>query len=270
MTPHRTQSLLLYQAEATLTHRVLCPLLFQVIAFVLAVSFRCPAEEPSAPPEPAPAHLELAKTLFAPGIADGFDFPAGNSEGTGTYVSKTTRKKYAGWKVTGKPGEPDGDQPHTGEAWNGSGGGATDEGQPVFAIAAGTVSEIKDSPRGPAVIIEHRFVENGALHTVWSVSAGLADITLKAGDTVKRRQPLGVIGNRGDGTLVQLYLEIRTKPAAEDDPVKGCEPPSEFIRAHGKVMVPAQGEEPHHRLQEGLSAALLQSRQGDGGPSHRP
>src|SRR5262245_52097436 len=108
-----------------------------------------------------PPHLELARKLFDPGLADGFDFPAGNSDGAGTYVNKATGKKYQGWKVTGKPGEADGDETHTGEAWNGSGGGATDAGQPVFAIAAGTVSEVKDSPRGVAVVVEHRFLENG-------------------------------------------------------------------------------------------------------------
>ncbi|MCW1924410.1 L,D-transpeptidase family protein [Luteolibacter arcticus] len=203
-----------------------------------------PAEESAAPPQPVPAHLELAKKLFDPGLADGFDFPAGGPEGKAPYTAKATRRKYAGWKVTGKPGEADADtgQPHTGEAWNGSGGGTTDAGQPIFAIAAGVVREVKETPRGPAVTIEHRFVENGALRTVWSTSAGLADVTLKAGDPVKRRQPLGTIANRGAGTTTQLYLEIRTQwpPPAEAGPAAGCEPPSAFIRAHRTLTVPAK------------------------------
>jgi murein DD-endopeptidase MepM/ murein hydrolase activator NlpD len=218
--------------------------LFPISACLLAFASLGLAEEPSTSAEPAPAHLELAKQLFDPGLADGFDFPAGGPEGTAPYTSKATRRKYSGWKVTGKPGETDADssQRHTGEAWNGSGGGATDAGQPVFAIAAGTVREIKDTPRGPAVTIEHRFVENGALRTVWSISAGLSDIALKAGDPVKRRQQLGLIANQAPGTPVQLYLEIRTQlpPPAEADPTSGCEPPSEFIRAHRKLTVPAK------------------------------
>ena len=45
--------------------------------------------------------LELAKQLFDPGLAEGFDFPVGGPEGNAPYISKTTKRKYAGWKVTG-------------------------------------------------------------------------------------------------------------------------------------------------------------------------
>jgi len=220
---------------------------FPIIAFVLSSAFRGLAEEPitpAEPTEPTPAHLELANRFFDPGLANGFDFPVGGPEGTSSYVSKATGRKYSGWKVTGKPGEVEADtgQPHTGEAWNGSGGGATDAGQPVFTIAAGTVTEVKDTPHGPAVVIEHHFVENGALHKVWSISAGLSDVTLKPGDPVKRRQQIGLIANQLNGTPVQLYLEIRTQrpPSDEADPAASCEPPSAFIRAHRKLTIPAK------------------------------
>jgi murein DD-endopeptidase MepM/ murein hydrolase activator NlpD len=218
--------------------------LLPVIAIVVTSLARCLAEESPALWPPVPAHLELANKLFDPGLADGFDFPVGGTDGKAPYISKGTRRKYSGWKVSGKPGEAeaDSDQRHTGEAWNGSGGGTTDAGQPVFAIAAGVVSEVTDTPRGPAVTIEHRFVENGALRTVWSTSAGLVDITLKTGDPVKRRRQLGTIANRGAGAPVQLYLEIRTQwpPPTDAIPVAGCEHPSAFIRAHRKLTVPAQ------------------------------
>ena len=217
---------------------------FPIAIFALASAFHGLAEEPPAPEEPVPVHLELAKQLFDPGLAEGFDFPVGGPEGKAPYISKTTKRKYAGWKVTGKPGEPiaDGGPLHTGEAWNGSGGGATDAGQPVFSIAAGMVTEITDTPLGPAVVIEHRFVENGSLRKVWSISSGLSGVTLKAGDPVKRRQQLGTIADQEAGTPVQLYLEIRTQwpPSQETAPSSGCEPPSEFIRAHRKLTVPAK------------------------------
>ncbi len=215
-----------------------------ILAFGLASTGHALAEESAAPAEPLAPHLELARKLFDPGLANGFDFPAGGPEGNDAYTSKANRRKYSGWKVTGKPGEAEAesDRRHTGEAWNGSGGGATDAGQPVCAIAAGVVRELKDSPRGPALIIEHRFVENGALRSVWSVSAGLSDVKLKAGDPVKRGQALGSIADQPAGSPVQLYLEIRTQwPLPEGaDPAAGCEPPSEFIRAHRKLTVPAK------------------------------
>jgi murein DD-endopeptidase MepM/ murein hydrolase activator NlpD len=219
-----------------------------IITVVLTAVVRGLAEEPVPPvvpdPAPAPAHLEVAKKLLDPGLANGFDFPAGGPEGTAPYIAQTTRRKYSSWKVTFQPGETEADsgQRHTGDAWNGSGGGATDAGQPVFAVAAGTVRDVKETPRGPAVTVEHRFVENGALRTVWSISSGLADVKLKAGDPVKRRQQLGTIANRGAGAPVQLYLEIRTQwpPPEEAGSIAGCEPPSEFIRHHRQLTVPAK------------------------------
>ncbi|RYD95015.1 MAG: hypothetical protein EOP50_08635 [Sphingobacteriales bacterium] len=92
------------------------------------------------------------------------------------------------------------------------------------------------------VVRNTRFVDNGTLRTVWSTSAGLADVTLRAGDPVKRRQKLGTIANRGSGAPVELYLEIRTQwpLPAEADPVTGCEPPSDFIRSHRKLTIPAK------------------------------
>jgi len=214
-----------------------------IILFVLAITGHGRAEEPPVQTVPSLPHLELAKKLLDPDLADGFDFPAGSVDGTGAYVSKASGKKYQGWKVTGKPGDADGDGVHTGEAWNGAGGGATDAGQPVFATASGIVRVVENGPRGPAVIIEHRFVENGALRTVWSVSAGLDGVTLQAGDRVKRRKQIGVIANAQKGGPVQLYLEIRSKamtPAAGEDPGAGCEWPSDFIRRHRQLMVPAR------------------------------
>ena len=212
-----------------------------MIAVMLTSVVRGLAEEPAAP---APAQLELAKKFFDPGLANGFDFPAGGPEGKAPYICQTTRRKYSGWKVTFRPGETEADsgQRHTGEAWNGSGGGATDAGQPVFAVATGMVRDVKETTRGPALTIEHRFVENGGLHTVWSISAGLADVKLKAGDPVKRHQQIGTIANQGAGAMVQLYLEIRTQwpPPDEADSVAGCESPSEFIRKHRNLTVPAK------------------------------
>ena len=224
--------------------------LARLLALIGAVLLPLPtaggADDAGPPPHaagvaaPVPPHLQLAHSLLDPTLADGFDFPVGNSDGAGGYINKATRKKYAGWKVTGKPGEPDGALTHTGEAWNGSGGGDTDAGQPVYAIASGTVREVRESPRGPALVIEHRFVENGTLRTVWSVSAGLAEVKLKPGDSVKRRQQIGVIARAESPQPVQLYLEIRTAPESPDDPVKNCTAPSAFIREHRKLTVPAR------------------------------
>src|SRR5262249_12194347 len=61
--------------------------------------------------------------------ADGFDFPIGDPEGRGSYTDKATGKTYDGWYIATRFTEKYSMGIHTGEDWNGSGGGDTDLGQ---------------------------------------------------------------------------------------------------------------------------------------------
>jgi hypothetical protein len=58
---------------------------------------------------------------FAP--ADGFDFPFGDGEGGGSYTDLATGKRYAGWYKATRFAESYSLGIHTGEDWNGAGGG---------------------------------------------------------------------------------------------------------------------------------------------------
>lgn len=246
--------------------------LWAIVCLLAGFGTMAPAQDAGTiPPEPeASPHVlhgpPRVALLLDASLGDGFDFPVGDAEGKGSYRDKATRRQHQGWSATGKPGEPDGnDAKHTGEAWNGKGGGATDAGQPVHAIASGEVLEIQDGSRGQTIVIEHRFMENGRLRTIRSSYAGIEAPTVQAGDTVKRRQQIAVIA-RGEGEVpTQLYLEIKGEalpapiaaapspefvPPAETPPSPPSAspspnylPPSTFIREHRRLLVPASAPE---------------------------
>jgi murein DD-endopeptidase MepM/ murein hydrolase activator NlpD len=96
-------------------------------------------------------------TEFEP--ADGFDFPIGNADGKGVYTDKATGKNHDGWYIATQFAEQYDLGIHPGEDWNGRGGGNTDLGQDVFAVANGRVAFAEHCGRlwGNVVIIEHIF-----------------------------------------------------------------------------------------------------------------
>src|SRR5262249_55151764 len=94
--------------------------------------------------------------------ADGFDFAVGDPDGKGSYTDKATGKTYDGWRIATRFTEKYSMGLHTGEDWNGNGGGDTDLGQDVFAVANGRVVFAENCGRlwGNLVIIEHVYYEN--------------------------------------------------------------------------------------------------------------
>src|SRR5258706_15147037 len=60
-------------------------------------------------------------------VCDGFDYPVGAPDAVGYHDA-----------------QPFGENDHLGNDWNGNGGGDTDLGDPVYAVAAGIVVEARD------------------------------------------------------------------------------------------------------------------------------
>src|ERR1044072_7527587 len=65
--------------------------------------------------------------------ADGFDFAVGDANGRGQYKDLVTGIDYDGWRINTHFAENYQLGIHTGEDWNGNGGGNTDMGQDVNA-----------------------------------------------------------------------------------------------------------------------------------------
>lgn len=144
--------------------------------------------------------------------ADGFDFSVGDANGRGSYKEKATGKEFEGWYIATQFAEEYSLGVHTGEDWNGSGGGATDLGQDVHAVANGRVVFAADCGRlwGNVVLIEHYFYENNERRKILSLYAHLLDIKVESGQAVRRRQVIATIGQDPAKLFSpHLHLELR-------------------------------------------------------------
>ena len=113
------------------------------------------------------------QSFLAPNLADGFDFPVGDADGKAGYQDQGTKRRYKNWIV--KESVVDALGLEAQETWNGSGGGKTAANQPVHALAAGTVTELKNDE----VWLEHRFLENGQPQHIQIGFAGIHACNLK-------------------------------------------------------------------------------------------
>ena len=185
--------------------------------------------------------------------ADGFDFPIGNADGKGSYTDKATGKSYNGWFIATQFAEEYDLGIHPGEDWNGAGGGNTDLGQDVFAVANGRVVFAEHCGRlwGNVIILEHIFYENNEKKKIRSLYAHLQEIKVSKGETVKRRQIIASIGQDPDKLfMAHLHLELRwdeTLPPTYWASSDGKDAnwvrqhyaaPTEFINSHRKLFVP--------------------------------
>lgn len=186
-------------------------------------------------------------------VATGFSFPVGDGEGGGAYTD-AAGKKYTGWYVATHMGDEYALGIHTGEDWNGRGGGDTDFGQPVMAIATGKVVVARkfSNPWGGVVMIEHIVLDGHEKRRVRSQYAHLSRIDVREGQIVRGRDTIGAIGKDPAGAYpAHLHLEIRSDLTVEptywpsDHGRDGAWirkhylDPSAFIRAHRKLPDPA-------------------------------
>ncbi|TND10043.1 MAG: hypothetical protein FD123_725 [Bacteroidetes bacterium] len=208
-------------------------------------------------PETKKTGKELLPDFLDSALCDGFDFPFGDGNGGGSYTSPDG-KKFDGWYIATHTGENYSLGVHTGEDWNGRGGGDTDKGQPVYATASGKVIASADygAPWGNVIVIEHRFLENGKLRKVHSLYAHLEKRLAEKGWFLKKRAQLGTIGTGGGAYPAHLHFEIRREnmlgydvtywPSSNNKDSKWVldhyEKPSEFITQHRKMLVPATAD----------------------------
>lgn len=185
--------------------------------------------------------------------ADGFDFPVGDGQGGGAYTDAATGKRHDGWHVATRFAENYSLGIHPGEDWNGPGGGDTDLGEPVYAVANGKVIFAAHCGKlwGNVVVIEHLFYENHERRRIRSLYAHLLEIKVRAGEEVRRRQPIATVGQDPDKTFnAHLHLELRwdaplastywpSSQGKDDAWVREhYAEPSAFIRSRRSLAVP--------------------------------
>src|SRR6476646_3248453 len=133
-------------------------------------------------------------------VAAGFSFPVGDGEGGGTYTDPAGAR-HEGWYVATHLGDAYALGIHTGEDWNGRGGGDTDFGQPVMAVATGkfVVARKFPNPWGGVVMIEHIVLDGHAKRRLRSQYAHLSRVDVREGQVVRARDVIGAIGKDPDG-----------------------------------------------------------------------
>jgi murein DD-endopeptidase MepM/ murein hydrolase activator NlpD len=164
----------------------------------------------------------LYKPLFKKNptyIADGFDFPVGKPNAKGYYNAQAFTKNN-----------------HLGDDWNGTRGGDTDLGDPIYATANGyvTFSENVGGGWGNVIRIVHKIDDKTYVESLY---AHCQTILVKPKTFVRRGTKIATIGNANGIYWAHLHLEIRS---IVDMPIgNGYSPnthgymnPSVFIRAH--------------------------------------
>jgi murein DD-endopeptidase MepM/ murein hydrolase activator NlpD len=212
-----------------------------------------PVAQASGSPRTAGADPFAAWLVAELPVADGFDFSVGDADGHGGYVDLRTHRAHEGWYVATRFAEHDSLGIHPGEDWNGTGGGNTDLGQDVHAVAAGRVafSEHCGERWGHVVMIDHLFYENHERRRIRSVYVHLAQPRVHVGDLVTRRQVIAAVGRDPDGLYTaHLHLELRwdatlsptfwPSSAGHDAPWvrEKYAAPSSFIAARRRLPVP--------------------------------
>ncbi|HEV7746938.1 MAG TPA: peptidoglycan DD-metalloendopeptidase family protein [Pyrinomonadaceae bacterium] len=229
-------------------------LLLAVLLLSSVASCAKPAAGPNAPGRPnktTNVFDEYLKSDLPP--ADGFDFPFGDGNGGGSYSDKATGKRYDGWYIATHFAENYSLGIHTGEDWNGSGGGNTDLGQDVFAVANGRVVFAENCGRlwGNVIVIEHVFYENQEKKKIRSLYAHLHEIKVSQGKSVRRRQLIATVGQDPEKLFqAHLHLEFRWDeslaptywPSSNNKDVSWVKEhyaqPTSFIQAHRKISIP--------------------------------
>ena len=152
-------------------------------------------------------------------IAHHFDYPVGTADGHGYYNAQ---------------GFADND--HLGDDWNGIGGGNTDFGDPIYAIANGRVKAAEDYGGGWGNIVRilHQ-LPNGKV--VESFYAHCETMFVEEGDWVERGDEIATIGNADGAYLAHLHFEIRTDTSmgiggGYSSDTEGYVDPTAFIKAH--------------------------------------
>ena len=128
--------------------------------------------------------------------AGSFGFPVGDGSATGYYNA-----------------QPFGENTHLGDDWNGNGGGDTDLGDPVLAIADGVVTSAEDHGGGWGKVVRlvHDVGPAGAPVHVESLYAHLDSIEVKTGEVVGLGHRVGTIGDAGGRYPAHLHLELRDR-----------------------------------------------------------
>lgn len=153
-------------------------------------------------------------------ISKGFDFPVGKPNAQGYYNAQKFQENN-----------------HLGDDWNGVGGGNSDLGDPIYSVANGYVSEVKDYEGGWGKVVRIVHVYNDKLYE--SLYAHCDTFLVAEQTFIKKGAKIATIGNCNGHYLAHLHLEIRNDVDLDIGPgystnTKGYLDPTDFINKNRK------------------------------------
>ncbi|MCP4846865.1 MAG: M23 family metallopeptidase [Verrucomicrobiaceae bacterium] len=167
-----------------------------------------------------------------------FDSPIGSEHGALTYNAQpfmAFNRKFGSY--------------HLADDLNGIGGGDTDLGDSVYAVAAGRIvfAGHASDDWGNIVIVEHAFGSGIRRRLIQTVYAHLEWINTAVGMLVKRGESIGTIGGADGRYPAHLHFELRDAYVA--DPGTGYAKDKLNRRNPGKTLIEMRGA-PDHLLNE--------------------
>jgi len=210
-----------------------------ILACLLVLSIAC--QTPAPPSHTAPSffthiqqnfHSYYQQILLAAiPPATGFDFPVGPPNAKGYYNAQAFYENG-----------------HLGDDWNGTGGGNSDFGDPIYSIADGYVIFAQDIQAGWGKIVRivHHLPDSlykspySEFPLVESLYAHLEEITVPLHSFVKKGQQIGTMGNADGIYYAHLHFEIRTLIGLDigggySDDTTFFTDPTRFINQHREM-----------------------------------
>ncbi|MGB6269522.1 MAG: M23 family metallopeptidase [Olleya sp.] len=192
---------------------------FSLTILITILLFSCNTEKKKSISIAKEGHSVTEKVLDTIKFTNGYDFPVGKPNAVNYYNAQKFQENL-----------------HLGDDWNGKGGGNTDLGDPIYAIANGYVSLAEDYKGGWGNII--RIIHyNPDATKVESLYAHCKDIFVKKGDYITKGTKIGSIGTADGAYLAHLHLEIRDNIGLPIGPgysaeTEGYLNPTDYINKH--------------------------------------
>jgi murein DD-endopeptidase MepM/ murein hydrolase activator NlpD len=217
------------------------------------------AQRTAADPDPGSADRfdTWLRAEFA--VADGFDFPVGDSEVNAGQGNGDAGGLPKGWHVATPFAKRGSRGIDPGEDWTRTGDADVDSGPEIRAVAPGRVAFAQDCGGRwrNVVMVDHVFYENHERRTIRSVYAHIEEIRVRVGQVVQRGQVVGTIGRDPERRdIARLHVELRRDlslgptywPSSNGKDQawvrEHYDDPSSFIAAHRRLFVPTRGSFP--------------------------
>lgn len=194
-----------------------------LLIYLLFSCVRAQQEEKITESDPVSIEEDSTFAILPEFIANQFDYPVGKPDSKGYFNAQKFGKNN-----------------HLGDDWNGLGGGNSDLGDPIYAIASGYVTFAKDhNPSWGNVIRMVHFLPDGK--QVESLYAHCNEILVSENQWVSVGDKIGTIGNAHGRYKAHLHLELRSEVGLSigkgyDSNTEGYLDPTEFIDSHRTII----------------------------------